>query len=332
MAHSGYPYKGINALELAYDALQHIEHEFYLRFPQYDICFPPMLPPVFFFIRSLFFNRHPKEVEYGFPCQSSMKATNVICPEGSLNQIRGSCTIQGDIRMVPFYKVAIMGCNSSNEALESHLSFVYLLFPRLRMLWHSLIKWLLSSTGRCHCANMKFRGLLIRSPSQLQLPCPQDPRTVQIRVSYSVDQSSGWQARQQGHSGDEVAWVNALMRIEFTIRAQKRLLLLYECSGECDGLAADITSSGFKYLADATKRIVGQLQTEAGTGTLPLVAELQQFGWDVQVIGYGKHSIIPLCTAWFSYWCFQVWKMPTIWTTSTHASLTSSKASRSCWR
>jgi acetylornithine deacetylase len=34
-----------------------------------------------------------------------MKPTQVSCPKGGLNQIPGECTISGDIRLTPFYKV-----------------------------------------------------------------------------------------------------------------------------------------------------------------------------------------------------------------------------------
>jgi acetylornithine deacetylase len=82
--HSGFPNKGVNAIEMANDCLSFIQKRFYEDFPP-----------------------HHKETEYGFPCSSSMKPTHIIFPtEGkSLNQIPGCLEIQGDIRLIPFYNI-----------------------------------------------------------------------------------------------------------------------------------------------------------------------------------------------------------------------------------
>jgi acetylornithine deacetylase len=82
--HSGFPNKGVNAIEMANDCLSYIQKRFYEDFPP-----------------------HAKEAEYGFPCSSSMKPTHIIFPtEGkSLNQIPGRMEIQGDIRLIPFYDI-----------------------------------------------------------------------------------------------------------------------------------------------------------------------------------------------------------------------------------
>jgi len=81
MFHSGFPNKAINAIELAYEAVKHIEKRFYKDFPL-----------------------RPEEKDpYKFQVGSSMKATQISTPFGSTNQIPGACTIVGDIRITPFY-------------------------------------------------------------------------------------------------------------------------------------------------------------------------------------------------------------------------------------
>lgn len=80
--HSGLPHKGINAVELAMDAISYIQSNFFNDFP-----------------------RHPSEDIYNFVTQSTLKPTQISCAVGSLNQIPPECTVQGDVRVAPFYDV-----------------------------------------------------------------------------------------------------------------------------------------------------------------------------------------------------------------------------------
>ena len=80
--HSGLPHKAINPLELAMEALQKIQKRFYEDFPPCE-----------------------QETKYNFQAASSMKPTQWSVAEGSVNQIPPHCTITGDIRLTPFYKV-----------------------------------------------------------------------------------------------------------------------------------------------------------------------------------------------------------------------------------
>ncbi len=78
--HSGLPHKGINAIEMAMDAVSYVQKKFFNSFP-----------------------RHPMEDTYSFMTQSTMKPTQISCTPGGLNQIPPECTVQGDIRFAPFY-------------------------------------------------------------------------------------------------------------------------------------------------------------------------------------------------------------------------------------
>lgn len=89
--HSGLPHKGINAIELAMEAVSRIQGKFYQDFPACE-----------------------KEREYKFITPSTMKPTQVKCAPGGLNQIPPDATVSGDIRLTPFYKVADL--KSSIEA------------------------------------------------------------------------------------------------------------------------------------------------------------------------------------------------------------------------
>lgn len=46
------------------------------------------------------FDRLPKDDEYNFVTQSTMKPTQISCALGSLNQLPPDTTIEGDIRCV----------------------------------------------------------------------------------------------------------------------------------------------------------------------------------------------------------------------------------------
>jgi len=53
------------------------------------------------------------------------------------------------------------------------------------------------------------------------------------------------------------------------------------------GIACDIQSPGFKAFNQATKEVIGESKPYSITGSLPLVAELQDEGFDLQISGFG---------------------------------------------
>lgn len=80
--HSGLPHRGINSIEFAMDAVNYIQKRFYGEY-----------------------GPHPEEERYNFMTSSTMKPTQVSCAAGALNQLPPSTTVQGDIRLVPFYDI-----------------------------------------------------------------------------------------------------------------------------------------------------------------------------------------------------------------------------------
>jgi acetylornithine deacetylase len=79
--HSGLPHKGINSLEMAMEAVNYVQTQFYKDFPA-----------------------HADEERYKFSTPSTMKPTQMRCSEGSVNQVPPWTEIQGDIRLTPFYE------------------------------------------------------------------------------------------------------------------------------------------------------------------------------------------------------------------------------------
>ncbi|QCD91450.1 acetylornithine deacetylase [Vigna unguiculata] len=53
------------------------------------------------------------------------------------------------------------------------------------------------------------------------------------------------------------------------------------------GVACDLNSRGFHVLCKATEEVVGHVKPYSITGSLPLIRELQEEGFDVQTSGYG---------------------------------------------
>jgi len=80
--HSGLPQNAINSMILAYEGTVEIMRRFHEDFPP-----------------------HPLEKKYNYNCHSTMKMTMWSHPPGANNIIPGIASIQGDIRLTPFYKV-----------------------------------------------------------------------------------------------------------------------------------------------------------------------------------------------------------------------------------
>ena len=56
------------------------------------------------------------------------------------------------------------------------------------------------------------------------------------------------------------------------------------------GIACDLESPAFKLMCDAINEVKGKAEPYSLTGSLPLVHEMQQEGFDIQLIGFGLMS------------------------------------------
>ncbi|XP_065175134.1 uncharacterized protein LOC135805072 [Sycon ciliatum] len=69
-------------------------------------------------------------------------------------------------------------------------------------------------------------------------------------------------------------------------------VLTLEFEGEpFKGIACDLESDGHHMLRNATKEVLGKAEPFSICGSLPLVGDLQEAGFDVQVCGYGHSSV-----------------------------------------
>lgn len=185
--HSGMPHRSINPIEMGMDTMLFIQNRFYSEFP-----------------------RLPQEDVYNFSTGSTMKPTQISCTPGSLNQIPPLCTIEGDIRLSPFYDV-----KDANAAVQ---------------------RW--------------------------------------------VDEINADPAILHGHHGPHSKYTlpeeNLLGRVK----------LSWQNEGE-NGIACDMESPGFKALFKATEEVIGEAIPYSIGGSLPLVREMKDKGFDLQIAGYG---------------------------------------------
>jgi acetylornithine deacetylase len=190
--HSGLPHKGINAIELAMDAVSYIQRQFYTDFP-----------------------RHPREDEYNFATQSTFKPTQISCIPGSLNQLPGGVTVEGDIRSSPFYAIADLMAGVE-----------------------------------------KYVADINANPSRVEDPVTRGPHS-----KYDLPEE-----KRPGHL--ELRWLTA---------------------GD-NGVACSLDSKGYRALVQATADILGSVTPYSIGGSLPLIRELKDHGFDVQISGYGISS------------------------------------------
>jgi len=188
MCHSGFPHKGVNAIELAMDAVRELQRVFYERFPA-----------------------HEREKTYGFPCASSLKPTQASMPLGSVNQIPQSYVVEGDVRLTPFYHI------------------------------RDAIQCMRDTVDRLNATRLE-----------------------------ALDS-------EHAHGPDSRYWISDELHGVLTL----------ETGHSIQGLACKLDSPGFKALQQATTEVLGECKPLADTGSLPLVADLQENGFDVQTIGYG---------------------------------------------
>ena len=187
--HSGLPHKGINSIEMAMDAMNMLQSMFYADYPP-----------------------HPKEKQYNFATPSTFKPTQIQCTPGSLNQLPPEASIQGDIRLTPFYDVADV-----KVSMERYISQIN------------------------------------ADPTQLSV---------------------------FGKHGSHSAYV-------LPAEDKKGVIELSWVGEPENGIACNIDSAGAKAISKATEQVLGAVKPFAIGGSLPLVRELQDSGYDVQIAGYG---------------------------------------------
>jgi acetylornithine deacetylase len=68
-----------------------------------------------------------------------------------------------------------------------------------------------------------------------------------------------------------------------------KLELTWLTNGE-NGIACNLESKGYRALMTATKKILGDAQPYSIGGSLPLIRDLQDSGFDVMISGYGMSS------------------------------------------
>lgn len=186
--HSGFPHKAINPISFATHAITYIQEEFYKAFPQGDL-----------------------DKAYKFMIGSSLKPTQISCPPGSLNQIPMTCTISGDIRLLPFYDARDVMAFVERKVAEINEN------PNIIKHWGYETYTL-------------------------------DDEKLQGSITFK--------------------WLSEPSR----------------------GVAVDLNSRGFQALEAAITEVHPEAKSFALSGTLPLVGDLKDNGFDIQICGFGDMS------------------------------------------
>jgi acetylornithine deacetylase len=190
--HSGLPHKGINSVEMAMDAVNMLQQRFYADYPP-----------------------HPKEKDYNYATPSTFKPTQIKCTPGSLNQLPPETTVQGDVRLSPFYDV-----KDVKTSFEKYITEI------------NADPTVLSAFGQ-HGSHSTY-------------VLAEDGKKGVLEMTFIGD-------------------------------------------GE-NGIACNLESPGALAIRQATEATLGTVKPFAIGGSLPLVRELQDSGYDVQIAGYGFSS------------------------------------------
>ncbi|MQL88898.1 hypothetical protein Taro_021462 [Colocasia esculenta] len=227
--HSGLAHKAINPLELSMEALKEIQLRFYRDFPP-----------------------HPKETVYGFATPSTMKPTQWSYPGGGVNQIPVECTILGDVRLTPFYRLVY-----HIRTLILIILPIFYDFFSLYNLKHSVVE------------NFKI-------PSIFNFCSTED--VVKKLREYVDDINANIEKLDTRGPVSKYVLPDENLRGRIEVSFDESVM---------SGVACDIESRGYQVLCKATEEVVGYVKPYSITGSLPLIRELQDEGFDVQTSGYG---------------------------------------------
>lgn len=185
--HSGLPHRGINSIEMGMDVISTIQNKFYSAFP-----------------------RTADEDTYNYTTCSTMKPCQISCTPGALNQLPPKCTLEGDIRLSPFYDIFEV-----KRKIEG---------------WVDEIN---------------------ANPSKIESHGPHS--------HYKLEDMSGSVA---------LTWL----------------------TGGENGIACNLKSRGYEALMFSTEKVLGSAKPYSIGGSLPLIRDLQDKGFDVMVAGYGSSA------------------------------------------
>jgi acetylornithine deacetylase len=154
-----------------------------------------------------------------------MKPTQIACTPGGINQLPPECTVQGDIRLTPFYH---------------------------------------------------YRDIMDKVEEYV--------RDINANPNLVIEKGIGEMNVHGPHS-------------KYTLPEESldgKLTLIWSGDGE-NGVACKLDSPGFKAICEATEKVLGSVKPYSIGGSLPLIRDLQDKGFDVQIAGYGISSRYVSC-------------------------------------
>ncbi|KAJ7555592.1 hypothetical protein O6H91_05G046000 [Diphasiastrum complanatum] len=197
------------------------------------------------------FPPHVMEARYGFATPSTMKPTQWTYPGGGINQIPGECTISGDCSR--YWDLWEM-CRTMSQSLGtmSRSARDRTQSDALTSIPTTISDWITPFYSVSDVAKKISRYV--------------DDINVNIENLDTRGPVSNYHLPEEG------------LRGRLTIEFDDMML---------EGVACNLDSLGYHALCKATEEVIGVVKPYSITGSLPLIRDLQDNGFDVQTAGYG---------------------------------------------
>ncbi|CAI5499020.1 unnamed protein product [Closterium sp. Naga37s-1] len=156
-----------------------------------------------------------------------------------------------------------------------------------------MLAWKLKAFGKLFHSGLPHKAinpieLAMTALAEIQTRFYRDFPPHEMEKTYGFATPSTMKPTQWSYPGGSVNQIPG----ECTVAGDCRITPFYEleleiAEGPMKGVACNLDSPGYHALVTATKEVMGECKPYSITGSLPLIRDLQEAGFDVQTMGYG---------------------------------------------